>query len=161
MSKINFSNSASLANEFAVKLLSGTLNLSVDYDDEGLPLVEQTHTTPVFTTERIPAIRAALLRRRLSSLEIGDSETNSESHWSESERRGVLVYATDFDRGGKEHLAATFEVTRDYCDGERGEGWTRWRVAKVRILAFKTAIDLVLVYLGDNREPIWGTRVNP
>jgi hypothetical protein len=162
MTKIRFSNSVSLANEFAIKLLNGTLNMSIDYDTEECPLVERNHTTSYFTTERMSGLRAAFSRRRLSSMKIGDFETNPESHWSASERRGVLVYATEFDKdGGKEHIVAAFEVTRDYCDGERGEGWTRWRVANVRILAFETTLELIPEYLGDDREPIWGTRVNP
>lgn len=160
MTKISFSNSVSLATEFAIKLLTGTLNMSTDYDVEGYPLVERTHTTSYFTTEQMSALMGALSRRRLSSMEIGDSETNPESQWSTSEKRSVLVYAADFDRNGKEHIVAAFEVTRDYCDGERAEGWTRWHVANVRILAFETTIELVPEYLGSEREPIWGTRVN-
>ncbi len=157
--KVQFSNSLSLANEFAVKLLAGLLNTRIDYDAEGSPLIEVRHVTPYFTTERMAEVRAAFSGFRLSQLEATQPKTDSDSQWSRSERRIISVYGSD--NKDKFTLLAAFEVHRDYLDGDNAEGWTRWRVKSVHIFLNDICIELIPEYLNcEDREPIWGTRVS-
>lgn len=157
--KVQFSNSLSLANEFAVKLLAGLLNVRVDYDAAGSPLVEVNRTTPHFTTERMAEVRAAFAGFRLLQLEVTQSMTDPESRWPRSEVRHVSIYASgnqiDYT------LLAAFEVHRDFLDGDNVEGWTRWKVKNVVVFLNDIGMRLVPEYLNqDDREPIWGTQVS-
>lgn len=158
MTEISFSNALSLANEFAVRLLYGTLNMRVNYKAKELPLFEQTHTTPWFTTDRINDIRGALLGNRLSKLQASGIESDSDSQWPESEIRHIVLYSQACE--GSERKRATFDVYRDYLDGDEVRGWTQWRVKNVLIFFGERTIELVPEYLDRNdREPIWGTRI--
>jgi hypothetical protein len=157
--KIQLSNSLSLANDFAVKLLAGLLNMRIDYDADGSPLVEVHHVTRYFTTERMAEVKTAFSGFRLSQLEATQPKTDPESQWSRSELRHISVYGSD--KKDSFSLLAAFEVHRDYLDGDNAEGWTRWRVKNVHVFLTDIGTELIPQYLNpEDREPIWGTRVS-
>ncbi len=159
MAKIPFSNSLSLANDFAVKLLGGLLNTRVNYDADGSPLVEVNHATAYFTTQCMAELRAAFSGFRLSRIEATEPATDPDSQWPRSELRHITVHGRENENN--ETLLAVFEVHRDYLDGDNAEGWTRWRVKNVHVFLTDIGLELIPEYLDrDDREPIWGMRVS-
>lgn len=163
MTEFSFSESLSLANAFSVKLLSGMLNVRSDYSAEGCPLVEVTHTTESFTTERIAGLRAATFGSRPSVLEASETEDDIFSTSGRGEVRHITIYTRD-PQSGQKRKKATFDVFRSYLDGEEAEGWSRWQVKNVYIF-FRfpndSVVELIPEYINSfDHEPIWGTRVS-
>lgn len=163
MTTVHYSDSLAIANDFIAKLVVGTLNMRMSHEVGGT-LVEVTRTTVDFTTKRIAEVRAALRGFLPSRLEATDIETDQDSLWSRSELRHITLHARYFKNGknmlGKEMLLMTFDVHRDYLDGDSAEGWTGWRVKNVVIFLTDVGTELVPEYLNpDDHEPIWGTRV--
>lgn len=158
LTKFSFADSLALANDFAVKLLAGVLNMRIDYDTCGRLLAEVTRTTTYFTTELMADVRTGLSGSRLSRIEATDSEVDPHSQWPTSEIRHITIFAREGE--GKEMLVATFDVHRDYLDGDNAEGWTRWEIKNVFVFLTSSGVELVPEYLDrDDREPIWGTRI--
>ncbi|MBM3261122.1 hypothetical protein FJY93_01750 [Candidatus Kaiserbacteria bacterium] len=160
MTKMEFSASLALAIEFALKLMSGLLNMRIDYDAEGCPLFEVDRATKWFTTERIADLRCALSGFRFTRLEAADVQTDPDSPWPMSELRHITVLAREGEQS-RETIIASFDVHRDYLDGDCAEGWTRWRVKNVFVFLTDEGLELVPEYLNhDDRYPIWGERVS-
>lgn len=160
MTRIPYSNSLSLANDFAIRLFSGLLNVRASGDAGEGPLAEVKYTTAHFTTERMAELRVALSGSRISQLEAADSQTDPDSLWPASELRHISIHVRK-NENKDEILVATFDVHRDYLDGDNAEGWTCWQVKNVYIFLTDIPVELVPEYLNrDDREPIWGTRVS-
>ena len=162
MTNIRYTNSTSVANDFAVKLLSGLLNVRPDLEVDGCPLIDKVHTTPDFTTEDLKLMRPHLTCFELTRLEIGESDHDPDSRWSQNEIRDVAVYAK-MD-GMSERLVAEFAVYREYMDGEEAEGWARWQVKDVSVIFPDSGPIHLVRYLHpnrDDREPVWGTTIEP
>src|ERR1700754_833484 len=115
MTEIHFSKSLSLANDFGVKLLSGMLNMRIDYSAEGCPFVEATRTTEHFTTECMADFRAARYGSLVAVLEASDPEYDPDSNYGLGEIRHIVLYTRDPDSGTK-RKRATFDLFRDYLD---------------------------------------------
>ncbi|CAN5684423.1 hypothetical protein BH11PAT2_BH11PAT2_03860 [soil metagenome] len=162
MTDVSFSASLSRANDFTVRLLSGLLNARTDFHSGGCQLTEVSHETPEFTTQRMPFLRVVLSKYRLARFEfaakIGSDPT---SQWSVNEFRHFRVFATKVGISDEIRIAE-FEVYRYYFDGEEGQGWSDWKVRSVYVYPINyssPSLELIPVYLGDDREPIWGTRI--
>lgn len=161
MTEIYFTNSASVAQGFAVKLLSGLLNVRPNYDADGCPLFEAEYSDSECTTQGLKSLRPQMACLQMTLLEIGDVEVDPGSHQSQSEMRRVRVHAKEGENG-RSRLYATFIVYREYLDGEEAQGWTRWQARYVTIILPDGEVKLARAYLNDqDREPIWGTRIEP
>ncbi len=126
--KISLSASTAVALDFASKLMNGTLNVVPNEQMTGSPLFEASFSDQNFTTEIVVLLRIKLSKYQLSQVEIDDPEPDPTSSWSRSERRVVRLFAKLRGRSRKEVKIATFEVHRDYLDGDNAEGWTEWSV---------------------------------
>ena len=160
MTTYKFSDSLSLANTFAVKLQSGLLNIRTDYESADCPTLDVSHTTMCFSTDIIEHVRIKLHDYKLSKLEATNIVNNPDSLWREGEIRHVAIFAKD--RHGEEVRIATFDVERDYLDGDTVEGWTRWTVTNVLVQLGENEVKLISERIDRNDyEVIWGRVVQP
>ncbi len=165
MATYNFTDSIVPAITFATKLLAGTLNLQIDYEQENCPLVDLTHETGWFSTDIMEVIRALLNGYEMSRLEATDVAENPDCRWGEGKIRHVAVFAKD--RSGKEQQIATFDVETEFLDGERAVGWTRWHVTNVQVMLDVRMVDEPVIKLVPEQVDrhddfvVWGRIVRP
>lgn len=161
MTEVSFSASLSRATDFTVKLLSGLLNARADVHDN-CQLVEVSHETPEFTTKRMPFLRIVLSKYRLARFDFSRNfGSDPNCQWSRNEFRHFTVFATKIGIS-EEIRIAEFDLYRYYVDGDDAEGWSDWKVKNVWVYPLNyssPSLELIPVYLGDNREPIWGTSI--
>jgi len=159
MSAYKFSESLSLANKFAVHLLSGTVNMQIDYDSPDMPLVDVKYEESWFSTDVVSKLKIMFYDYELSKIEATDISKNPDSIWSEGEIRHISVFVRNRHR--IEELIATFDVARDFLDGDEVVGWTRWRVQRVRIRPdSERQIELVSERINrDDEYFVWGRRI--
>lgn len=159
--EIKFSDSLSVATTFATKLLAGTLNHYVDWDNS-TQLVEITRNETWFSTDIISRLRITTSDMEISKLVASDVIDNPKSMGVEGRIRSVTLFA--FTKSGEEIEVATFDVKQDYLDGDRATGWTAWHVTNVVVSVTDQDVQLVTedysegCYLADK---IWGRQVYP
>ena len=160
--EIKLSDSNSTAITFATKLLAGTLNFFCDYEDGSGEFREVTKDVCWFSTDVIARLRRTTSDMKISTLTFTKIAGNPRSMALESKIRSYTLYA--WDRSYNEVEVATFDVARDYLDGDVVEGWTDWYVTNVTVKVTDQEIKLVSerheggVYLSD---VIWGRKVLP
>jgi hypothetical protein len=155
MSTIIFSDSSALATDFAFRLFAGLLNVQSDSDEPDAALVERLYDSPECSTEDVVRLRSFLSHMRIKEICISAKEKDPDSDWSDSEIRSVRVLALDRNSQNPEEVL-TFDVSRDYLDGEEACGWTRWRVKNVVVSVDGYRVELYCLDYGfDNRPPIW------
>jgi hypothetical protein len=160
--EIKLTDTNSTAMTFATKLLAGTLNFFCDYEDGSGEFREVTKNVSWFSTDMIAWLRNMTSDMKISKLTFTPIAPNPRSMAVESKIRSYTLYA--WDRSYKEVEVATFDVAKDYLDGDTVEGWTDWYVTNVTVKVTRREIKLVSerheggMYLSD---VIWGCEVLP
>ena len=99
---------------------------------------------------------------KIATLTLTKIGVNPRSMARESKIRSYTLYA--WDRSYNEVEVATFDVAKDYLDGDTVAGWTDWYVTNVTVKVTGQEIELVSecheggIYLSD---VIWGRKVLP
>ena len=153
MATLTFTESLSVANTFAVKLLSGTLNMQMDWSTGEDTFTEVVYETSGFSTNIIKTLRGCFVDVLLTKLEITDIAANQDTLAMQGEIRITTLYAR---RYGKEKVVATFDVKRDYLDGDEVSGWTPWQITNVKIPFGEKVIDLTCEQPDRDSEAVWG-----
>lgn len=156
MKPITFSSSVAVANDFAVRLLAGLLNVIADDEAEDCPVTERKLVTAHFSTEIIPRLRVLLRPYQMTRLEGSDSSVDPESECAANELRSFTIMALSIF-GSKPEKIATFDVYREYPDGQ---GWTGWKIKNVLIHMGCAVVEISQQRLDrSDSEFVWGKRL--
>jgi len=161
MTAYKFSESLSLASTYAVHLLSGTVNMQIDYNSPDMSLVDVKYEKSWFSTVVVSKLKIMFHDYELSKIVATDITKNPNSIWSEGQIRHISVFARN--RHGIEELIATFDVVRDFLDGDEVIGWTRWHVQRVKIRpGSERQTELAFERINrDDEYVVWGRRICP
>ena len=141
-------------------MLAGTLNFYIDYEENFNELREVEKEETWFSTDVIRRLRITTHDMELSRLEFSPITENPRSTAMESKVRSYTLFA--WDRSYNEVEVATFDVVKDYLDGDEIAGWTDWRVTNVVVKVRGKETRLVSerhergMYLSD---VVWGREV--
>ena len=163
MTSFKFSDSTGTALDFVMKLRQGTVNFHTDYESEHLSLVQVDHNSDWFTTDVVWIASRMLQDYELCGMQVTDKQTNIDSLWREGEIRHITVLGKSARSNWREVEILTFDVTRDYLDGDTVEGWTGWHPQNVSITRGDRNLKLTWTRFQWQGEEIrvWGQEVHP
>jgi len=163
MTSFKFSESTEIALDFAMRLKHGTINFHTDYESENLSLVQVDLNFHGFTTDVVWTASRMLQDFILCGIKVTDRQANVDSLWRESEIRHITVLGKSARSNWCEVEILTFDVVRDYLDGDTVEGWTAWHPINASITSGNRNLKLTWTCVQWQGEEIrvWGQEVHP
>jgi hypothetical protein len=163
MTSFKFSESAETALDFAMKLRHGTVNFHTDYESENLTLVQVDHNTTWFNTDVVWTASRMLQDFEWCGMRATDKQTNIDSLRKDREIRHITVLGKSAQTNWREVEILTFDVVRDYLDGDTVEGWTAWHPINASITSGNRNLKLRWTRVQWQGEEIcvWGQDVHP